>query len=356
MATKKQLSTQEGREFFRRLVQEGPWAPVYLLMGSERFLIQEAVDRLVRSVFPDGPDDFNDARFDAHEDSAADVVAACETLPMFADRRVVRVRNVSMWKAHDLNALAAYIERPAETTLLILDADNIPRKSGAARTILDSKNVASIRLDAMDTAETVQWAGRRAKRYHIKLQRHTAALLVDHVGDSLEALDRALEKLMLFSGANAENPVLITEEILDEVVVDARMRSVFELTDALGSRDLARSIRTYRRMRLHGDSPIGAVSMIAREFRGMLTSQLGAQRRASDAEIAKLVGSPPWAVKKYAQRARAFTLDELRSIVMHTTQVATELTSSRLDDDLHVERLILEICTPRARTKRTPRR
>lgn len=356
MATKKQLSTQEGREFFKRLVKEGPWAPVYLLMGSERFLIQEATDRLVRSAFPKGPDDFNDARFDAHEDPASDVVAACETLPMFADRRIVRVRNVSMWKAQDLKTLANYIERPAGTTLLILDADSLPKKSGAARAIHASKNVASIQFDAMDTLETVKWAARRGKRYHVQLNRQIASLLVDHVGDSLEALDRALEKLMLFTGADREKPVVLTEAILDEVVVDARMRSVFELTDALSTRDLARSIRTYRRMRLHGDNPIGVVSMIAREFRGMLTAQIGAQRRASDAEIAKLLGTPPWAIKKYAQRARAFTLDELRSIVKHTTQVATELTSSRLDNDLHVERLILEICTPRTRAARTSRR
>lgn len=356
MATKKQRSTEEGREFFRRLVKKGPWAPVYLLMGTERFLIQEAIDRLVRSVFPDGPDDFNDARFDAHEHSAADVVAACETLPMFADRRVVRVRNVSMWKAGDLNALSAYIERPADTTLLILDAETLPKKSNAARAIHASKNVASIQFDAMDTHDTIQWAGRRAKRYHIRLNRHTATLLVDHVGDSLESLDRALEKLMLFAGANQEKPVAITEEILDEVVVDARMRSVFELTDALATRDLARSIRTYRRMRLHGDSPIGTISMIAREFRGMLTAQIGAQQRATDAQIAKLVGSPPWAVKKYTQRARAFTRDELQTILKHTTQVAAELTSSRLDKDLHVERLILEICTPRPQHTRNARR
>lgn len=356
MATKKQRSTEEGRAFFRRLVKEGAWAPVYLLMGTERFLIQEANDRLVKSVFPEGPDDFNDARFDAHDDSASDVVAACDTLPMFAEKRVVRVRNVNQWKANDLKVLARYIARPLDTTLLILDAESLPKKSKAARDIHASKQVASIRFDAMDTHETVQWAGRRAGRYHVRLNRQSATQLVDHVGDSLEALDRTLEKLMLFTGAKKDNPQNITVEVLEEVVVDARMRSVFELTDSLGRRDLPRSIRTYRRMRLHGQQPLGVVSMIAREFRGMLTAQVGAQHRASDAEIAKMIGSPPWVVKKYAQRARAFHREELQSILKHTTQVAAELTSSRLQDDLHVERLILKICTPAQRKRSSARR
>lgn len=356
MATKKQRSTEEGRTFFRRLIKEGPWAPVYLLMGSERFLIQEAMGRLVRSVFPDGPDDFNDARFDAREDSALDVVAACEIMPMFAARRIVRVRNVNTWKVDDLNHLARYIERPAETTLLILDAESLPKKSKAARAIHASSEVASISFDAMDTHETVQWAGRRSRKYHLRMNRQTATQLVDHVGDSLEALDRALEKLMLFTGATKDAPANVTIDTLDEVIVDARMRSVFELTDALGTRDLERSIRTYRRMRLYGDSPIGAVSMIAREFRGLLIARAGKANQASDGEIAKLIGSPPWVVKKYVQRARAFSNEELQSIIKRATRTAAALTSSRLDDDLHVERLILEVCTPRTQRAAAPRR
>lgn len=356
MATKKQRSTEEGRAFFRRLIKEGPWVPVYLVMGTERFLIQEAIGRLVRSVFPDESDDFNDARFDAREDSAIDVVAACETLPMFAQRRVVRVRNVDNWKVADLNNLAAYIERPSDTTLLIMEAESLPKRSKAARTIHASDNVASVQFDAMDTHETIQWAGRRSRKYHLRMNRQTATQLVDHVGDSLEALDRALEKLMLFTGAKKDAPANVTTDTLDEVIVDARMRSVFELTDALAKRDMARSVRTYRRMRLYGDSPLGAVSMIAREFRGMLTARAGKRSNASDAEIAKLIGSPPWVVKKYVQSARAFTNDELHSILKRATRTAAALTSSRLDDDLHVERLILEICTPRARHDAPSRR
>ena len=354
MATKKKYSSQDGRAFFMRLAKEGPWAPVYLLMGSERYLLNEAVDRLTKSVFPGTPDDFNYSLFDAREHSSADVIAACEMLPMMAEKRVVRLRNLDAWKAAELVNLAHYVERPSETTLLIMDATGLALQSDAAKRINKATSVAMMGFESMNPSDTANWVTRRGKTpYRLLIRRDLAAHIVENVGESLETLDRALERLMLFVGTRPEDEdTIITQEMVDEVIVDSRMRSVFELTDALSRKDLESAVRIYRRMRLHGDNPIGTVSMIAREFRGMLTVVEGAREGKDERSMATLVGGPPWALKKYRENARRFQRSELHDIHRMITQTAGELTSSRLKDDLHIERLFLRICRPAPNTQR----
>lgn len=336
----------EGREFFRRLADEGPWTSVYVITGSEGFLIQEALDRLSRHVFPDGPDDFNYASFDAREHSADDVVAACDTLPMFKERRLIRLRNLEAWKANELKSLARWIEDPLETTLLVIVAGTLDQRLGDIKKILAAPATCAVAFDELDTNDTIQWVGRRAQqRYQMRMTLQVAAQIVEYVGTSLEALDRALERLSLFLGdTGKDGPRDITEAIVDEIVADSRVRSVFEMTDALSTRDLARSVRIFRRMQLHGESPQGALSLIAREFRGLLVAQEMAKGNLDKGQAASLIGCPPFAVDKYLQKTRNFRQFELRTILQAITHTDQQLKSSRLRDALHVERLLLQIC------------
>lgn len=347
MATKQKADViQEGRDFFRRLIKEGPWAPVYILSGPEDFLVTEALDRLMRHVFPNGPDDFNFASFDAREASAADVSAACEMVPMFADRRVVRLRNFDAWKANDLATMHAYLEQPMESTLLIIDGDPPPATTKVGKAIRDASSIVHIRFESMNASDTANWVGRRGKSHHrLLIRRDLAAHIVENVGESLETLDRALERLSLYiGGGDDREPAVVTQEMIDEVIVDSRTRSIFDMTRALTQRDIETAVHIYRRMRLYGDSSIGAVSMIAREFRGILLAQEASREGRSDSQLASLLGCPPWSVKNFRQHARSFQRQELHHILEAITDTAAKLTSSRLDDELHVERLMLRIC------------
>ena len=99
---------EAGRAFFRRLAAEGAFAPVFLLYGEERFLVDEAMQRIERSVFPDKRDDFNYVRYHASETKAEDVVAAAQMVPMFAARRVVVCRGLERYDKKAYEAIAAY--------------------------------------------------------------------------------------------------------------------------------------------------------------------------------------------------------------------------------------------------------
>lgn len=346
MATRRN-TIQEGRAFFKRLHKDGPWAPIFILSGAERFLILEAVERLIRAASGDEPNDFNFDTFDAREVGAADVIGACEMVPMLAERRVVRLRNLDHWKSGDLDALASYAANPLRSTLLVAEAGSLDKRLKAVKALANSPDVVIMTFDGLDTRSTIEWAGRTGLKRKLRLSRQAAELLVESVGESLEQIDRALERIALYINAEkAEEPVKVGVEVIDEIVADTRIRSVFELTDALLERRLGAAIRMLRRMVAHGDSPIGTIALLARQYRAALLVKEGDENGLDDRALGRRAGCPPFAVKKYRQAARHYSYQELVEILQQITDTDALLKSSRLDDKLHVERLFISICRP----------
>lgn len=343
MATRKADALAAGRAFFKRVATDGAFAPVFAVSGEERYLVDEAVSRLIRSVFPEGKDDFNLDLFQAGERKGIDIASACEQVPMFAAKRVVVVRAGEHFKAADWEPLAAYCERPSPSTLLILEGAKFDQRSKAAKRVFAAKGVVSVAFPLLGERDASAWLARRARSRGLELDGEVAPYLVEALGSSLQQLDLALERIDLYIGSDADDRRLTVARAA-EVVPDTRVRSVFELADALGTRDLGTALRSFHRMLEHGDSPIGALTMIARQFRQMLLHHDGQARRLPERELARYVGCPPFRLRDVARAARRFSPEQLQSILHEVLLTDRALKSSRLPDALHVERLFVSIC------------
>lgn len=106
----------------RAALAKGAPSPVYYVAGGEAILKDEAISTLIDGVLDPGLRDFNLDLLSAQGLDPEGLAAACSTLPMMADRRVVIVRDVEAWKrkAKGKKAAAAYLAAPAPETVLVL--------------------------------------------------------------------------------------------------------------------------------------------------------------------------------------------------------------------------------------------
>lgn len=91
----------------RRALAKGPPAPAYYLHGAEVLLKDEAVATLLDALLDPSTRDFNLDLLSAQTLDPDQLAAACATLPMMAERRVVVVRDVEAWKRKSKAKLAA---------------------------------------------------------------------------------------------------------------------------------------------------------------------------------------------------------------------------------------------------------
>lgn len=340
MATRSRDRADEGRDFFRRLSDEGARASVYLVYGEERFLVDEAVRRLVTAVFPSGRDDFNFASYHGSEASGADIVAAASQVPMFGPRRVVVARGIDQLRPAELETVVAYAEAPYDTSVLVLEAVKLDGRQGAVKRLTKASTVVSVEFSRLYEREAADWVRRQASRRGMTIDTDTAAYLVDALGTPLGPLDMALERLSLFIGEGGA----ATLQAAMEIVPDTRARTVFELTDHLAARRFGEAVACFDRMTDQGESPIGALAMIARHFRQLVMARDAVARGLPEREMASRIGCPPFRVRDYVSGARAFSDERLRTLLSAIAETDLQLKSSRLRRELLVERLFLRIC------------
>lgn len=109
-----------------RALRKAPPAGNYYLHGSEAILKDEALAALLDTALDPGLRDFNLDLLSAQQLEPDQLAAACATLPMMADRRVVVLRDVEAWKRKSKAKLPAVraLERPAPETVVVLVQGN----------------------------------------------------------------------------------------------------------------------------------------------------------------------------------------------------------------------------------------
>ncbi|WKB36891.1 DNA polymerase III subunit delta [Terrilactibacillus sp. S3-3] len=112
------------------LAIQKPLAPVYLLYGTQSYLIQLLKKNIVAEALTKDERDFNLSRYDMLEVSVEAALEDAETLPFMGEKRVVILENPYFLTnekpktkvEHDLARFIHYLENPSQDTVLIIYA------------------------------------------------------------------------------------------------------------------------------------------------------------------------------------------------------------------------------------------
>src|SRR6185503_7453736 len=110
-------------ELTRQLASGDP-APIYLLLGEETFFREAALVAIRRSVLGDEKED-NGVNCDLLYGDEVDALNRCDTLPAFAARRLVIIRNAGALRPRETERLMPYLKAPVETTCLVLASEKV---------------------------------------------------------------------------------------------------------------------------------------------------------------------------------------------------------------------------------------
>ena len=115
-------------EEFLRSIDKGDIRPLYFLYGDESYLIGKGVKKLLSRLVPEDLRDFNLNLYYGNECSANEIVATAQTLPMFAEWRVVLVKNSDRLPPIALETLSNYVRNPSPTTCLLFLGEKIDQR------------------------------------------------------------------------------------------------------------------------------------------------------------------------------------------------------------------------------------
>ena len=335
-------SNPAGRELFRRLAAGAEPTPILLVYGEETYLVEESIKAITKAVLPDGGDEFANQVFTGGEASGQQVRQALETLSLFGGRRLIHVRNIAGMSADDLEAVKPYLDRPAEDTFLLMSGRSADLRKRFFKAVKACNKATVVEFKPLYSNELSGWVQRRAVAKNLTgIEGDLARLIVDWTGPGLAEMDSSLDRLSLFTAGSSAN---VTESDVLALLDDTRSRSVFELTENLGSRLLSESMDAMIRM-LHGGEPAVRInSMIARHFRIVWRVKDGMSKGLTKRELAGEAGCHPMFLQGYQDDARRFSEKRLRRVLRAIHDAERSLKSSSLSDRVVLSDLAMNIC------------
>lgn len=311
-----------------------PLLPVYLLVGTDRPKHLRALRRL-RSRF----DAESVEHLSAESTSGADVVAACNALGLFGGEgggRLIVVQGVEAWKKADIEAVAAYLENPVETTVLALVAEEPPRGSALAQVI--DKRGQVLRYNVPKASNLHTWVRAELERLGVPADSEAARALVELVGDDTFALTTELEKLKAW--ANGE-PVGRRE--VELLAAPGREATAWALTDAWGTRDLPGLLEACD-LALEKKDPFLIAVGLATHVGRVRAAQALAEEGHGVREVAAKLKIKEFPARKALQHAERYSRDELDSAVVRLAELDAAIKgASRLSAELELVRALIDV-------------
>lgn len=324
----------------QRAIGEQRLPALLCLCGEENYLVEQAWRGVLAAVVPEEARDFNYQVFQGKEVKAATLTDALRTLPVFAPRRLVLVKNAQEIPAAEQEGLLDYLKDPLPEAVLLLVCDKIDARRKFFQAIkkhgelVEFKRLYDNQIPGF-IRQQLQGAGR-------SMTEDGMALFCRRVGSNLQEVVGELEKLFTYLG---ERKLADVADIA-AVVADSRVDSIFELTNALGSGDSGEALRLLGRLLADGQAPLLVLNLMVRHFRQLWLTKEVLEQGGAKGEVARKVGVNPYFVDGLVRQAQRFSARRFHDAFERFLETDLALKSSGAHPAPLLERLVLEIAAP----------
>jgi DNA polymerase-3 subunit delta len=336
----------------------------YVFVGDEAFFRKRFRDAILEHLVPADLRDFSLFEFDLGDTDLAEVLDRARTPSLMAPFQVFFVRGVKNLFGRGSNeeklaAIEDYCKNPNPDALIVFVADHISIPADVRKIEMQDREryqrirdtmgqyCGIVELARVEEGEAVRWISDYCASQAVQIEADGARELVDALGGDMMMISNELEKLILYVGEKKR----ITLGDVETMVLAAKQRSLYELTDAISSKDRVRALEVLDAILSSGDgeeASIGHVYMLAKSFRQML---IILERNVRDqrmlwAALWQGFRVPPFAADDIIRQARRYkSRRELTRAIRLVAKADLALRSNPVSKRLVLERLILDLTT-----------
>ncbi|MEC5395017.1 DNA polymerase III subunit delta [Bergeyella sp. RCAD1439] len=280
--------------------------PVYFFHGEEPYYIDVAVKSFENDLLAEDERAFGQTVVYGKDTTVAEVVASAKQYPMFGERNLIVVKEAQDLRMGEEEGqmLEQYFSNPIPTTVLVMAYKH--KKLDARKKFAKLLQKAGMLFYSEPVKEyhLPQWISEECKKFGIQTAPNIPHLLADYLGGDLSRIANELNKLKI---------ILKEGELLDSKIVEQHIGiskdfNVFELNNALGSRDAAKAMRIAHYIGRNPKS--NSFAMIVGTIYGFFSKIIiyHTLKGESQQAIASELGVPPFFIKNYAEAARNYPL------------------------------------------------
>lgn len=310
-------------------IKEKNFSPAYLLYGEEVYLKRQYRDKLVKAMTTEG-DTMNFSAYQGKDINPGELVDLAETLPFFAERRVILVEDSGFFKT-SCDVLAEYIPQINETTCFIFVESEVDKRGRTYKAI--KKAGSAVEFVPQTEAVLTRWVLGRIKKENKNITQPVMQMFFDRTGFDMSNIDRELEKLLCYT---LKKDVIEAEDV-KAVVTEQISNKIFDMVDAISSHHQEKALELYYDLLTLKEAPMRILFLITRQFRILAEVKELTGKGFSNKEIAQKVSVPEFAVRKYQGQGRSYTKEKLIQALKDAATAEEDVKTGKLNEKIAVE-------------------
>lgn len=338
--------------FYEQLKKKAP-QKVYLFEGEEEFIKESALSDLKKALLTGPLAMMNENVLTNPQDSA--LIAACETLPVMEDRRLVIVKEMPQLSGRDGakngdgegaeeeeekpvkkgDALSHYLSKLPDTVCLVFFARGKAR--GSSRLYKKIKELGGIVcFDQLEGESLVKWIAREFKGYGLMISRHTVERLTFACGKDLMRLKGEIAKIASY----AQGQTAVTDKDIDRIATLSVDYKVFDLADKVADGLAEKALPLMEEMLRSGEQRLMLLALLQRHYRQLLFTRIMMDGRLPQSAIAGELGLPSFVVRRLMNSAAGYTARRLKTAYLKCVEQEFLVKSGQIQEDGSLEQLV----------------
>ena len=304
-------------------------SPAYSLFGNESFLQDFFIQELNTYFLGDSG---TKKHISLDDDKQDQLLADLSAFSLFSERELLVVRQIKKLSLNARKELVDYLKNPNPDTCLVLISEDYDDRN-ALQKLLKS-NTISVDVRVPFPSKIKEWVRFIVKSKKYKINDGTISNLIDLYGDSIAHVVNEIEKITLMVGMET----LIDDNIIETQLSAGREYHIWQLQDAIGSKDTEKSISIVKSLIENGTGIPQLIINFTNLFQQLLWYSMGVRQTTGYTGLNKIISGN---LNKYS---RNFDQHEIESalLVLRKSDMLTKSTS--LSQLSLIEPVIINLC------------
>ncbi len=326
-------------QLLKKQLKDKTFGQLYLFCGEEAFLKSYYAQQLQKNILQTGFEDFNLAVFSGKDIDLKKVGDAIESFPMMAEKKMIVIKESGMLKTpraeakdfweHTIPDIPPYV-------CIVIYEEEIDKRSKIYKLI--KKHGLIVEIDYLKGADLISWVERGLRSYEKRMGKETLYYFLEHCDEGMTNIKNEMEKLMHYCKDKKD----IEKKDIDAVCTTSIQSKVFHMIDAMVANNIPRALVYLQDMQVLKEPVIKILTLIARQFSGILKAKLMLEDGMPTAEITKRLGISPFVAKKYIRSANQFSAMQLQNAMEKCLEIDQDIKTGKAEGYTALELFIAQ--------------
>lgn len=263
------------------------------------------------------------------------MIDLAETMPFFAERRVIMLENSGLF-THGGEELAAYLSAPAQTAYFVFVEPSVDKRSKLYKAATAKGR--AIEFKTQDESVLKRWILGFLKKEDKKITERDLNFFLDKTGSDMENIRGELEKLLCYC---MERDVITAQDV--EAICTRQVSSqIFDMINAVAERRQKTALDLYYDLLTLKEPPMRILFLITRQFNLLLQVKELKNKGYDSNTIGGKVGLAGFIARKYVAQSSKFREEDLRRALTDCVETEERVKTGRMNDVMAVELLIVK--------------